>query len=48
MAKPAEMSYSGAARNGKLADPARKAEEESSRSKHEEEDCVRKERELEG
>ena len=42
-AKPAEMSYSGAARNGKLADAARKATEESSRSKCKEEEHVRRE-----
>ena len=37
------MSYSGAARNGKLHDAARKAEEESSHAKRKVEECVRRE-----
>lgn len=51
-AKPAEMSCSGAARNGTLGNVARKAEEEHSRAKREEERVrcekrARKEKELE-
>ena len=46
-AKSAEKSYSGAAQCGKLAADARKAEEESSRTKREEEGRVHREKEKE-
>ena len=42
--KPAEKSYSGAANTGKLAEPARKAEEDTSRAKREEDERVRREK----
>ena len=51
--KPADMSYSGAPRNRKLVDAARKAEEQTSRAKREEKERMRcekrarKEKELE-
>jgi len=41
--KPVQKSYSGAARNGKLVDEARKAEEETSRAKREDEERMRRE-----
>ena len=41
--KPAERSYSGAAKNGKLTEAARKAEEDSGHTKREEDERVRRE-----